>query len=480
MHTAAEATPYRGMVAEAATTRHTTGPPHYEIACRLMNTPEPLPETPRNDASASPYSTGGGGTVLEHRYGALVLSHLLTGDPLPELGSDATVVRVAFQARAESAVDDLMIVGRGGDGAERRAFVAVRRAPRLNPSDGRSVELLATYLPPLLADWPDVQSGHPRLVLASTPTNAVREIGRLATIASMNPDESAFREAVAQPGRTTSQVRGRLKLLDKVVEKAAKRVDSGAIPSSELTWRLLSSLMVREVRLEPPDESDDAAVTARLRTQTVGGTAAEATRLGAAIDQLVGRYAPAGAIVNEAMLRRDLVGAADLKRSSNHPAAWEVLDGLAARLRERTRKHLVDSSGRELELERSEDQATLAAALEAAGSDDTATSSMLVVSGEPDVGKSALVLRAADDVRAAGGAIIEISLRDFPRTTLQAEQFLGAPIGDVLAGADVGPVRVLVIDGAEQWTPWRWQLARARRQQTSPTGSCKTGFGLIS
>ena len=425
-----------------------------------MTTPEPQQTPPPRGPGTSPYSTGGGGTVLEQRYGALLLSHLLSGDPVPELGSDVTSTRVAFQARAESEVDDYMLVGLGGDGAERRAFVAVRRAPRLIPSDARSIELLATFLPTLLDDWPAVQAGRLRLALASMRTNAVHELGQLATIAQTRPDESAFREAVAQPGRTTSQVRERLELLDEVIEGAAKRVDPGATATSELTWRLLSSLMVREVRLEPPDESDHAAVTARLRTQTIGGTPAEATRLGAAILQLVGRYAPAGAIVDVVKLRRDLVGTADLRRSSSHPAAWEVLDGLAVRLRERTRKRLVDSSGRELELERSEARAGLTAALEAAGSEATDMSSALVITGEPDAGKSALVLRAADDLRAAGGATVEISLRDLPRTTLDVEHFLGAPIGDVLAGADVRPVRVLVIDGAEAALEGRHDVLR--------------------
>ena len=425
-----------------------------------MTNPEAHQTSPPRGSGASRYSTGGGGTVLEHRYGALLLSHLLSGDPAPEMGSDVTVDRVAFQARAESDIDDYMLVGRGGDGAERRTFVAVRRAPKLIPSDVRSVELVATYLPTLLNDWLAVQAGSTRLVLASTRTTAVHELGQLATIAQTRPDESAFREAVAQPGQANRQVRKRLELLDKLVEGSAERVDSGAIPSSELTWRLLSSLMVREVRLEPPDESEHAAVTARLRTQTVGGTPAEATRLSAALGALVGRYAPTGATVDEAILRRDLVGAADLRRSSSHPSAWAVLDGLAVRLTERTRKLLVDSSGQELELERSEARAGLTAALEAAGSEAINMSSALVITGEPDVGKSALVLRAADDLRAAGGATVEISLRDLPRTTLGVEHFLGAPIGDVLAGADVRPVRVLVIDGAEAALEGRHDMLR--------------------
>ena len=195
----------------------------------------------------SPYSTGGGGTVLEHRYGALLLSHLLVGDPVPELGDDATVVTVAFQAGATSTVDDLLVVGRGGDGTTRRASIAVRRAPKLVRSDQRSVDLLGSYFPILTDHWADVQSGHWRLGLASTPGNPVRQLGVLAGIARREPDGSAFREVVARQGGTTGEVRARLASLDEVIEAAAQGAEVGGVASSELTWRFLSSLTVREL-----------------------------------------------------------------------------------------------------------------------------------------------------------------------------------------------------------------------------------------
>ena len=215
--------------------------------------------------AASPYSTGGGGSVLEHRYGALILCHLLTGDPVPELGDDATVVRVAFQARAESVIDDLLIEGRGGDDAERWAAVAVRRAPRLVRSDDSSVELLASFLSEFIDHWADVQAGQWCLVLASKATNPVQQLGELAAIARTPPDESAFREAVAQRGRTTRAVRSRLVSLDEVVKGAAQRVEVGGVPPSGLTWRFLSSLTIRELRLQAPYESDRTTAVGRLR-----------------------------------------------------------------------------------------------------------------------------------------------------------------------------------------------------------------------
>jgi hypothetical protein len=104
-------------------------------------------------SAAASYSTGGGGVVLEHQYGATLLATLLTGDPLPELGDDVTPIVARFQASAVSAVDDLLISGRTPDGGVRQVSVGVRRAPKLVKSEtksaegeGKSVRLVASYL----------------------------------------------------------------------------------------------------------------------------------------------------------------------------------------------------------------------------------------------------------------------------------------------------------------------------------------------
>ena len=402
-----------------------------------------------DDPLASPFSTGGGGTEFEKRYGALILSHLLTGDPVPELGDDATVTSVLFQARAESAVDDLLIVGRGGDGGDRRASVAVRHKPRLIPSDDPSVALLASYLSLLTGHWDEVHAGRWRLALVAAPAAPVGELATLAAIAEGLPDNRRFRDAVSRQSRTTREVRQRLERLDSVVATASERTETGELDHTELTWRFLSSLTVRQLMVEPPDGSDRTATVGRLRFSTVGGTATEADRLLAAITDLVGRYVPAAAEVNEAMLRRDLVGSADLRRSSRHPVAWGRLEVLRTRLRQRTGSHLEDRSGITLELDRESARADLVDALCLVGSRNGDSSSTLVISGEPDVGKSALTLRAVDAAEGAGAAIVAVSLRDLPSLTAESEKYLGAPLEEVLAGLDVRPVRLLVVDGAE-------------------------------
>ena len=401
------------------------------------------------DNRAPPYSTGGGGIVLEHRYGALILSHLLTGDPVPELGNDATITCIAFQAETESAVDDLLIEGHGADGEVRRASVAVRRRPKLIPSDQRSIDLVASFLSVLRERSDDVASGRWRLALASTPINSVRQVGELAAMARTTPEAGAFRRAVGQPGRTTQSVRRRLEYLDQVLKRAAQQADVGEMPLPELVWRLLRSITIRELRLEPPDESDITSAVARLRHETKEQTAADADRLFTKLERLARNYGPQGATVDSATLRRDLVDSAELRRATSHLAAWEELDQLSKRLQARTRFHLASPSYPPLELNRAEAVESLIGALKEVGARSPDSSFALVVSGEPDVGKSALTLRSAEEIRESGGAVVCISLRDLPETTVGIEHFLGAPIGAVLAGAEVSSVRLLVVDGAE-------------------------------
>lgn len=261
---------------------------------------------------ASPYSTGGGGTVLEHRYGAVLLSHLLTADPLTELGDDVTPREIAFQASAFSAVDDLVVTGFSAGGTERKVSIGVRRDPSFIPSDESTVDLVGSYLRVINDRWPQVSSGQWRLGLAvASPNTHVQQIRELASIARDTVDERNFRAEVARPGRTTQSIRDRLTHFDRVVAAGAKSVgiDVTATPTDELTWRLLGALRVRELRLEGVDETDRTIAVGRLRNITVVGTADAADKLFSRLSELVGRYAPAAAIKNETSLRRDLKGA---------------------------------------------------------------------------------------------------------------------------------------------------------------------------
>jgi hypothetical protein len=261
--------------------------------------------------AAAPYATGGGGVVLEHRYGAVLLCSLLTGDPLTELGDDVRPDSVRFQAGTVSPVDDLLAAGRTSDGEERQVSIGVRRAPALTASDEASAQLLASYVRIITSHWTEVRAGRWRLALAvASPNLAVQQVDELTKIARGNSNEAEFRAEVRWPGRTNKRVRDRLIHFDKLVLAAASKaeIELDKLDADELTWRLLSSLWVRQLQLEGTSNTDRTHAVSRLRLVTRTGTPDSADQLFSRLVELVGDYAPVGAKVTEPMLRRELSG----------------------------------------------------------------------------------------------------------------------------------------------------------------------------
>jgi hypothetical protein len=258
---------------------------------------------------ASPYSTGGGGTVLEHRYGAMLLASLLARDPIPELGDDVTLVSVRFQASPVSAVDDLLVSGHDRDGGERRVSIGVRRAPALTASDSKSARLLESYVRMVADHWAEISAGRWRLCLAvASPNAAVQQVRELAGIARAAGSEAAFRAELRRARRTTREARKRLDHLDALAHEAATQamiITSGINPG-DLTWRVLWSLRLRELRLEGADKTDRTAAVVRLRQIIGDGTPSSASDLFARLAELAGQYAAEGADVTEQRLRLDL------------------------------------------------------------------------------------------------------------------------------------------------------------------------------
>jgi len=96
-------------------------------------------------------------------------------------------------------------------------------------------------------------------------------------------------------------------------------------------------------------------------------------------------------------------------------------------------------------LERAPERAAVVEAMREVG----ASCSTLVVHGEPSVGKSALCLDAVSALRASGGAVTVLSLRDLPDQISIVETQFGMPLRRLFGGLEVGDARLLVVDGTE-------------------------------
>lgn len=374
----------------------------------------------------SPVSTGGGGVVLEHRYGATLLSHLLVSDPVAALGDDATLLRVHFQTTDFSPVDDLAVVGCLPDGTERVLSIGVRRTPRFTPSSGPTATLIATYLRAVRDQWPEIESGRLRLGLAAA--SGVRQLAELAVAARASHSSAGFRGGIASPGRFSRSLRARLKSFDQLVG------------DHELSWRLLVALWPINLQLEATDQASRSAAVGRLRAVTRERTTGAASALFGRLCELAGGYASTGASVDQTVLRRDLAGW-PLRQPDSTPKAWSLLDRLAVLLRDRTPAGLLMPDG-ELEIDRRAARSGVRDAMHTAVSDNRP----VVITGEPDVGKSALTLRATEELP---HGVVALSLRDLPSSTFEFEAELGADITSVLRELRTSAGCLLVVDGAE-------------------------------
>ncbi|WP_449347584.1 hypothetical protein, partial [Streptomyces xanthochromogenes] len=330
------------------------------------------------DAS-SPYSTGGGGVWIEHRYAATLVAALLTEDPISELGDDVVPHSVRLQASYISPIDDVVVEGRTRDGLMRRVSIGVRRDPGLTTSDEKSVPLVRSFLRVVTGHWDEVATGRWRVALAvGVSSTAVQQTDALARIARSVSSAAGFRTAVERPGAAKAAVRARLKHLDALVVAAVNDQDDlSQVSAEELTWRWLMALRVRQMRLEGVDESDRSTAVSALRHIVADEAMTVADGVFAHLAERSGAWASSAAELDQTMVRRELSGF-PLGRTPSYGRAWSVLDGIAGRLREGTRPDLRAGEVR-LELDRIEERARLANLMDQAGR----SGSGLVVTGEP-------------------------------------------------------------------------------------------------
>lgn len=433
---------------------------------------EVMPEASTPAAGASPYSTGGGGVRLEHSYAACLIAGLLTGEVLSELGDSLSADSIRLQASDVSDVDDILIEGRDAHGVAHRSSIGVRRSPALTKSDSASVPLIRDFLTLVTEQWSMVLAGQWRLVLAvSTNANAITQLSDLAELARAVPSGDELEGRLSQTGRTNASVRDRYDHIKNLVEQASNGLSSaGGLDATELTWRLLSSLTVRTLRLERTDRADRTIAVNTLQRVLYKGTPAAADALFSRIEELVGIWAPQGAVLTQSMIRRNLSNY-PLSRSPKFAGAWEVIDRMGARLRDSI-KPALRAGTRTLELERPTERSRLDAAMRSAGDPVGA----LVVTGDPDLGKSALSLRVAEALQHGGTAVTSLSLRDLPRSATEFEDQLGGfGIDEVLAAGESRPIRLLVIDGAESVLEGKGPVLQA-----VATAALKAGIGVVA
>ncbi len=383
--------------------------------------------------------------MLEHYYGSLALTGLLLGHPMLGLGDEYAVTAVEMQQSGTSPVDDLVVTGEAAD-SKCTIRIACRRRPTIGKSNQPTVELFAKYLVAIEAERLGYESGDLRLGLAvAGPQGPAAGLAQLTDVARLQPGSTEFSDAVNAPRAYTAAVRTRLTNVMEVVEAALSALgrDTDSQSVKDETWTLLKSLFVLQEDLE----GDVAAgVTAMVGTlQGLVGTAERAQALRHQLVDLASLVDIRAGSMTRAMLRKALRPFGQIGASEDFTAARSQLQLLEDSLRRRTDGSLPRLGGGEpVRIDRQQSQTALVTEVES-----LPDGGVLIVRGEPDVGKSVLALNAMDSIRADGGSIVVLSLRDVPPEPLTFRMMVGLAPTDLLSGAPSGPKSVLLIDGAE-------------------------------
>ena len=404
-------------------------------------------------STSSPYATGGGGVRLEHEIAASALAKLLLGQPIEGLGEDVTPTRVAMQQEAYSPVDDVLVRG-ASPGGERILLIACRRRPTLGKSEESTVKLFADYVKVVLEKRTAIESDEVRLGLAvAGPYGPAAELAILTDIARFQPDHISFENAVITPKAYTAAVRARLANIHELVTEALRLVVEalskaaqpiGDIPNpKELSWILLRALFVLQPQLEGDVAPSRTSIVAQLQVLTADAACAEQLRL--RLVEIASQSAIRAGSIDRAMLRKQLHSFGPLRPAPDFRLAESQITLLESELQQRTQRALPasDTSGA-FRLDRSNLHADLVEQISTAPE-----GRIVVVSGEPDVGKSALALEAIAAIRASGGVAIVMSLRDLPPNAIGLKSAFGLTPVDLLAAAASAAVSVLLLDGAE-------------------------------
>jgi len=397
------------------------------------------------DAAVSPYSTGGGGTRLEHRLGTVFLARLLTAGPVVEL-DELAPDRVAFQQSPAAHVDDIVVTAPAPDGVSSvRLDIAVRRCPSFVRSHAKTRELVAALV---RADLVAEQEADPLVdrrvaVAVSGPQTHAQELAGLAVIARGQSDSERFVELVRTPGRFKE--RRRLDHLVDMVAAGLSGLDDRSTGTPEhRTWCLLRRLWIIQANLEPGHEDDWARVAGDLQPLVRGQSLDQAVALRDRLEQLSADLAIHAGSVDGPTLRRRLHGLLGAG-SGAHTEGWTRLLALDEQARAMVARSLAAGGPDGLRLPRR----PVRDSLDAAVAEAAAAGGRLIVTGDSGVGKSALVMDAIEPERLdAGTQALAVNLRHLPGTQLELLALLPGPL-EILLEELTAPRRLLVIDAAE-------------------------------
>lgn len=209
----------------------------------------------------TPENRGGAGNTFEARYGALLLTHLLSEAELPALRGKPR--KVYFQAKPQAVVDDFFIEGVNERNESVTACVAARRNPALNVS--ASSKLFETFIQFYSDNSGKIQDTESQIVLAAERNSVdAKWLRKITHQANLNATEADFEDNILKQQWGTDFVENwdRFKVVVQDARKKLSEKDPVKYSNPPSVYELAKSIVV-DLR-DWDDPSDDKSNAERL------------------------------------------------------------------------------------------------------------------------------------------------------------------------------------------------------------------------
>lgn len=226
-------------------------------------------------STASPVSTGGGGTFFEQHVDALFLGLLLVRAPLPVL-KDCQVEEVHLQAEHLGwKTDDVVVVGKRPDSVRRRLATQIKRQFTISEKDETCKKAFGDFWADFKGSEFDPATDRFALVTLRGTNVLLDGFNSLLDSARASADAADFRRRLEMEGFLSKTARGYATTIRRILEDAD---DAG--PTDEEFWRFLSVLHVVSFDLNTASAQTEAWIKALLAASANEGdvmVAAEAS-----------------------------------------------------------------------------------------------------------------------------------------------------------------------------------------------------------
>ncbi len=390
---------------------------------------------------ANPFSTSGSGTTFEQLVGAYYLVSLLAQE-IPRGLDRGICTEVRFQQRFSGCLlDDIVVTAKDVSG-ERKLALQVKH--NLVFSDSSTNEDFARVISDCwktfcsTMGWKfNQETDRLAIGLGIHQTNVDRHFKSMLEWARASKDSVEFMYKVASTFFSSEEKRKYLQIIQNLLGKA-----KGAAISDDEIWRFLRCLVVINFDLENAGSSDATYCWNRLLSQLKDRDENKAKSLFNTLCCIVETYARSAGSIDVNTLRNQMPEdvflmdapncALDLARLRKHSDM--VLDSIS------------DSIGLKVRLPRNEKIDELEA--------DLRENDVVVISGEPMVGKSVLLKLLSNRLRSEGEVIV-FAVERFQGSTLDG--FLQSihvhnELDRLLFSIGSAPIRCLLVDGLERST----------------------------